>query len=106
MTGDFFKVLATHKDSWIPRDLPDDLEDSPNKPGAPRGPYATIRGVIFVEKRPLYSLHYDHLPAPRGATEKKAIRQNFTRRHWRMFDRIAPVPAEYGRVISPGNSSK
>src|SRR6266849_5777614 len=26
MTADFFKVLSSHKDSWIPRDLPDDLK--------------------------------------------------------------------------------
>jgi len=26
MTDDFFKVLSTHKDSWIPRNLPEDLK--------------------------------------------------------------------------------
>ena len=36
MTEDFFKVLSTHKDSWIPRDLPDDLKIA-NKPGALEG---------------------------------------------------------------------
>lgn len=32
-TEDFFKVLSTNKDSWIPRDLPADLKIA-NKPGA------------------------------------------------------------------------
>src|SRR5579864_8302764 len=32
-TADFFKVLSTNKDSWIPRDLPADLKVA-NKPGA------------------------------------------------------------------------
>ena len=36
MTADFFKVLSTHKQSWIRRDLPDDLKIA-NKPGALEG---------------------------------------------------------------------
>src|SRR4029077_19262594 len=32
MTADFFKMLSTHKDSFIPRDLPDGLRIA-NKPG-------------------------------------------------------------------------
>ena len=50
MTDDFFKVLATHKDSWIPRNLPDDLKIA-DKPGALEG-VRNDSGVIFVEKRP------------------------------------------------------
>jgi len=39
MTADFFAVLSTHKDSWIPRDLPEGLKIA-NKPGASK-PCAT-----------------------------------------------------------------
>ena len=41
MTDDFFKVLSTHKDSWIPRNLPEGLKIA-DKPGALEG-VATIR---------------------------------------------------------------
>jgi len=50
MTADFFKVLSTHKDSWIPRDLPDDLKIA-DKPGALEG-VRNDSGVIFVDNRP------------------------------------------------------
>src|SRR2546430_13634027 len=36
MTEDFLKVLSTHKDSWIPRNLPDGLRIA-NKPGSLEG---------------------------------------------------------------------
>ena len=44
MTADFFKVLATHKDSWIPRDLPDDLKIA-DKPGARKKRMRIGRGI-------------------------------------------------------------
>ena len=50
MTDDFFKVLSTHKDSWIPRNLPDDLKIA-DKPGSLEG-VRNDSGVIFVDKRP------------------------------------------------------
>src|SRR5712671_6622921 len=49
-TADFFKVLSTNKDSWIPRDLPADIRVA-DKPGA----LEAIRndsGIVFVEGRP------------------------------------------------------
>jgi len=49
-TNDFFKILSTNKDSFIPRDLPPDLKIA-NKPGE----LEAIRndsGVVFVEGRP------------------------------------------------------
>src|SRR6516162_6344827 len=50
MSDDFFKMLSTHKDSWIPRDLPDDVR-SANKPGALEG-VRNDSGVVFVQNRP------------------------------------------------------
>jgi beta-lactamase class A len=101
MTEDFFKVLSTHKDSWIPRDLPDDLKIA-NKPGALEG-VRNDSGVIFVEKRP-YILCVMTTYLHRERDGEEAI-SNVSLAAWRMFDRMARA-SEYGRVISPGNSSK
>ena len=100
MTDDFFKVLATHKDSWIPRDLPDDLKIA-NKPGALEG-VRNDSGVIFVEKRP-YVLCVMTTYLRRERDGEEAI-SKISLAAWRLFDRIARA-SEYGRVISPANSS-
>jgi beta-lactamase class A len=101
MTADFFKVLATHKDSWIPRDLPDDLKIA-NKPGALEG-VRNDSGVIFVDKHP-YILCVMTTYLHRERDGEEAI-SNISLSAWRMFDRIARA-SEYGRVISPANSSR
>jgi len=101
MTEDFFKVLATHKDSWIPRDLPDDVKIA-NKPGALEG-VRNDSGVILMEKRPyilcVMTTYLHHERDGEEAISKVSLEA------WRMFDRIARA-SEYGRVISPGNSSR
>jgi beta-lactamase class A len=101
MTDDFFKVLATHKDSWIPRNLPDDLKIA-DKPGALEG-VRNDSGVIFVDKRP-YILCVMTTYLRRERDGEEAI-SNISLAAWRMFDRMARA-SEYGRVISPGNSSR
>lgn len=101
MTDDFFKVLSTHKDSWIPRDLPDDLKIA-NKPGALEG-VRNDSGVIFVDKRP-YILCVMTTYLHRERDGEEAI-SKISLEAWRMFDRIARA-SEYGRVVSPGNSSR
>ena len=101
MTDDYFKVLATHKDSWIPRDLPDDLKIA-DKPGALEG-VRNDSGVIFVENRP-YILCVMTTYLRRERDGEEAI-SKISLAAWRMFDRISRA-SEYGRVISPGNSSK
>ena len=101
MTDDFFKVLSTHKDSWIPRNLPDDLKIA-DKPGALEG-VRNDSGVIFVDKRPfVLCVMTTYLRRERDGEE--AI-SNISLAAWRMFDRLARA-SEYGRVISPGNSSR
>ena len=101
MTADFFKVLSTHKDSWIPRNLPDDLKIA-DKPGALEG-VRNDSGVIFVDKRPfVLCVMTTYLHRERDGEE--AI-SNIALAAWRMFDRMARA-SEYGRVISPGNSSR
>jgi len=100
MTEDFFQVLSTHKDSWIPRDLPDGLKIA-DKPGALEG-VRNDSGVIFVEKRP-YILCVMTTYLRRERDGEEAISE-ISLAAWRVFDRIARA-SEYGRVISPGNSS-
>jgi beta-lactamase class A len=99
MTADFFKVLATHKDSWIPRLLPDDLKIA-DKPGSLEG-VRNDSGVIFVDKRP-YVLCVMTTYLHRERDGEEAI-SNVSLAAWRMFDRMARA-SEYGRVISPANS--
>jgi beta-lactamase class A len=101
MTDDFFKMLSTHKDSWIPRDLPDGLQ-SANKPGALEG-VRNDSGVVFVPNRPfVICVMTTYLRRERDGEE--AI-SKIALNSYRMFDRIARA-SEYGRVISPANSSK
>lgn len=50
MTDDFFKLLSTGKDSWIPRLLPGDVQIA-NKPGSLDGLRNDV-GVVFVKNRP------------------------------------------------------
>jgi beta-lactamase class A len=100
MTADFFKVLSTHKDSFIPRSLPEGFKIA-NKPGELEG-VRNDSGVIFLDKRP-YILCVMTTYLRRERDGEEAI-SNISRAAWRMFDRLARA-SEYGRVISPGNSS-
>ena len=101
MTEDFFKVLSTHKDSWIPRDLPDDLRIA-NKPGSLEG-VRNDSGMIFLDQRPyILCVMTTYLRHERDGEE--AI-SKISLDAWRLFNRLARA-SDYGRVISPGNSSK
>lgn len=101
MTEDFFKVLSTHKDSWIPRLLPDGLKIA-NKPGALEG-VRNDSGVVFVERRPyVICVMTTYLRDERAGEE--AI-SNISLAAWRMFDRLSRA-SEYGRVVSTANSGK
>lgn len=101
MTDDFFKVLSTHKDSWIPRYLPEGLK-SANKPGALEG-VRNDSGVIFLDNRP-YIICVMTTYLRKESDGEEAIAR-VSQAAYRMFDRLARA-SEYGRVISPGNSAK
>jgi beta-lactamase class A len=101
MTADFFKVLSTHKDSFIPRNLPEGLKIA-NKPGELEG-VRNDSGVILLDKRP-YILCVMTTYLRRERDGEEAI-SNISLAAWRMFERLARA-SEYGRVISPGNSSR
>lgn len=100
-TNDFFKMLSTHKNSFIPRDLPEGLKIA-NKPGELEG-VRNDSGIVFVEKRPyIICAMTTYLRRERDGEE--AIGK-ISLETYRMFDRLARA-SEYGRVISPGNSSR
>ncbi len=101
MTADFFKMLSTSKNSWIPRDLPPDVKVA-DKPGA----LEAIRndsGVVFVEGRPyVICVMTGYLRNERDGED--AINK-ISLETWRMFDRLSRA-TEYGRVVSPGNGTR
>src|SRR5271169_3989237 len=101
LTADFFKVLSTHKESFIPRNLPDDLKIA-NKPGELEG-VRNDSGVVFLDKRP-YILCVMTTYLRRERDGEEAI-STISLAEWRMFDLLSRA-SDYGRVISPGNSNK
>jgi len=99
MTDDFFKMLSTHKESFIPRDLPPGLKIA-NKPGELEG-VRNDSGVVFVENRPyVICVMTTYLQHERDG--EQAI-TNISAEAYRMFDRLARA-SEYGRTVSPANS--
>jgi beta-lactamase class A len=100
-TADFFKVLSTNKDSWIPRDLPADVK-SANKPGALEG-VRNDSGIVFVEGRP-YVICVMTAFLTNERDGEQAI-SKISLAAWRMFDRLSRA-SEYGRVVSPSNGAR
>lgn len=101
MTEDFFKVLSTRKDSWIPRELPEDLRVA-NKPGALEG-VRNDSGVIFAKNRPyILCVMTTYL---RNEREGEEAISKISLAAYQMFDRLGRA-SEYGRVVSSANSSK
>jgi len=100
-TEDFFKVLSTNKDSWIPRDLPPDLRIA-NKPGSLEA-VRNDSGIVFVQGRPyVICVMTAFLRNERDGEE--AI-SKVSLEAWHMFDRLSRA-TEYGRVVSPGNGAR
>lgn len=100
-TDDFFKVLSTNKESFIPRDLPPDLKIA-NKPGELEA-VRNDSGIVFVQERPyVICVMTAFLSNERDGEE--AIRK-VSLEAWRMFDRLSRA-TEYGRVVSPGNGTR
>ena len=101
MTDDFFKMLSTHKGSFISRDLPEGLRIA-NKPGELEG-VRNDSGVVFVENRPyVICAMTTYLRHERDGEEAIA---KISAAAYLMFDRLARA-SEYGRVVSPGNSGR
>ena len=101
LLGDFFTVLATHKDSWLSRDLPDDLRIA-NKPGSLEG-VRNDSGVVFLKNRPYVICVMTTYLANERAGE--AAISAISAAAFGTFDRLARA-SEYGRVVSPSNGSR
>jgi beta-lactamase class A len=100
-TEDFFKVLSTNKDSWIPRDLPAGVKIA-DKPGSLEA-VRNDSGIVFVEGRPYVICVMAAFLANERAGEQAISKISLAA--WRMFDRLSRA-SEYGRVVSPGNGAR
>ncbi|MBS0375790.1 MAG: serine hydrolase [Proteobacteria bacterium] len=97
----FFAMLATHKDSWLPRDLPEDLRVA-NKPGSLEG-VRNDSGVVFLKDRP-YVICVMTTFLARERDGEEAI-SAISAAAYGTFDRLARA-SEYGRVVSPSNGPR
>jgi beta-lactamase class A len=101
LTKDLIQLLSTHKESFIPRELPDGLQVA-NEPGELEG-VRNDSGIVFVENRPYVICVMTTFL--RNERDGEAAISKISGVAYRLFDRLARA-SEYGRVISPGNSSK
>jgi len=98
LLDDFFTVLATRKESWIPRDLPADLKIA-NKPGELEG-VRNDSGIVFLKNRPyVICVMTTYLQNERAGEEAIARISSLA---YGVFDRVSRA-SDLGRVISPGN---
>ena len=101
MTDDFLTMLSTHKSSFLPRDLPDGLRIA-NKPGELEA-VRNDSGIVFAQNRPyIICVMTTYLKNERAGEE---VISRISRAAYQMFDRLGRA-SEYGRVVSPNNSSK
>ena len=95
MTEDFFTLLSVHKESYIPRELPEDLRIA-NKPGELEG-VRNDSGIVFTGNRPfVISVMTTYLRREKDGGD--AIIRIATAAY-QMFDRLSRS-SQYGRVVS------
>src|SRR6266849_2394702 len=95
MTDDFLELLSIHKESYIPRELPEDLRIA-NKPGELEG-VRNDSGIVFTGNRPfVISVMTTYLRREKDGGD--AIIRIATAAY-QMFDRLSRA-SEYGRVVS------
>ncbi len=100
LTEDYFKLLSIHKESYIPRELPEDLKVA-NKPGELEG-VRTDSGIVFTGNRPyVISVMTTYLRHEKDGGDAIA---RISTAAYQMFDRLSRA-SEYGRVISLHDSS-
>jgi len=99
-TRDFWKMLGTHKQSTIARDLPDGVQIA-DKPGELEG-VRNDCGVVFAPKRPyIICVMTSYL---RNEREGEQAISRVSAAAYSMFDRLGRA-SEYGRVVSSANST-
>jgi beta-lactamase class A len=99
MTDDFFELLSVHKESYIPRELPEDLRIA-NKPGELEG-VRNDSGIIFTGKRPfIISVMTTYLRREKDGGDAIA---RIAAAAYQMFDRLSRA-SQYGRVVSVHDS--
>lgn len=96
MTEDFFNLLSVHKESYIPRNLPEGLKVA-NKPGELEG-VRNDSGIVFTGKRP-YVISVMTTYLRRESDGGDAITK-VSDAAYQMFDRLSRA-SELGRVVSP-----
>ena len=99
MTDDLFQVLSTHKESSIPREIPDNVRIA-NKPGELEG-VRNDCGVVYAARPFAMCVMTTYLHHEKDG--EAAIAKIAAAAYW-MFDRLGRA-SDYGRVVSPGNSS-
>ena len=96
MTDDFLKMLSTHKESFIPRDLPDDVRIA-NKPGELEA-VRNDSGIILIKNRPyILCVMTTYL---KDEKEGSAAIRKIAALTYSYFDRVGRA-SDYGRVVSP-----
>jgi beta-lactamase class A len=97
---DFFKLLSIHKESYIPRELPEDLKVA-NKPGELEG-VRNDSGIVFTGNRPYaISVMTTYLRRERDGGDAIIRISNAA---YQMFNRLSRA-SEFGRVISPHDTA-
>jgi beta-lactamase class A len=95
MTGEFFDLLSVHKESYIPRELPEDLRVA-NKPGELEG-VRNDSGIVFTGNRPfVISVMTTYLRREKDGGDAIV---RISKAAYQMFDRLSRA-SEYGRVVS------
>ncbi len=95
-TQDYFKRLSIHKESCVPRELPEDLRVA-NKPVELEG-VRNDSGIVITGKRPyVISVMTTYLRHEQDGGEASV---SISTAAYQMFDRLSRA-SELGRVISP-----
>jgi beta-lactamase class A len=99
-TEDFFNLLSVHKESYVPRNLPEDLRIA-NKPGELEG-VRNDCGIVFTGKRP-YVICVMTTYVRKESEAGDAIAR-ISAAAWTMFDRL-DRSSDLGRVVSSHDSN-
>jgi beta-lactamase class A len=100
LTEDFFTLLSIHKESYLPRALPEDLRIA-NKPGELEG-VRNDSGIVFTGTRPyVISVMTTYLRHEREGGEAIV---RISAAAYSMFDRLSRA-SQYGRIVSTRDSS-